>query len=918
MSQDRQVPPGFGAGSRRKEEGGGGSVRRARELLEAGARRESPGQSQYADNIQPPGLQPRGKPPKGIGVAISNPVPMAQWQQRDEGKPAAPSNSFTPRGPPPLRPKRPSNVPSILDSSKIQDITPSIPYRPQNNPATSPSQARQPLPSSGERDSYVSPTSMVGKDYRESAGSEALTDISEDLPAKPTSQAPTAARRSANLGPPPASRRGPSSYYSRGTFVSPIPEELSDHTPRKESFASSAVIPLSWGSGVPESDILGDYDAGSISDSDDDSRRSDRSDNDEEETTLVRQASLGKRGRPSLRTINKPEQASPRATEEIGLAVTVDGKSGGATSASKLDQRKDSSDGDLGQSTLDLDGRTSSDSDSSRSSGSSDSSGFFLEKAPIGLDKPPTKAPQQGDRDASGAERKVGGIATPAPGMSDKIPESRRPPRLNVDAVREAEARGSLTSLTDLIRRATTLASNLERGRTASRLGFLDMFTASREPNREPKAQSSGEGRSSGSISDLLASFPPPRNDTPNTEQQPPPWPHGPPEKFKARDLQSRETTTRSPATTPSNPRRRCCGMPLGVFVLLCVIGILFVAAAVIVPVVLFVIPRINKHTVSASSSNATDTNPCQQSLPCMNGGVSVLNHGACACVCVNGFSGSQCTIAGDASCTTTEIGDGSSIDRNVTVGSALPRLFSEAQANFSIPLNETEILSLFSANNMSCTTQNALVSFSGISEKRRRLSPSDSGLSSAISKRPQTTPAAVFLGARGDGSNSYPPVATSNGILFEPEATASTTSTPTSSASGTISTVMMMGGGQLGKTTSTSQSTPTSTPSPSSSSASSSESASSLTPRILDFARIAILFVFEQTDNLDAATTAQSGIESFLTDMPATSTQNSSSDMNMNMNVTGSTPTEFVLNFANFTITLANGTVVGGGGSIR
>ncbi|KAK4999646.1 hypothetical protein LTR28_013309, partial [Elasticomyces elasticus] len=48
---------------------------------------------------------------------------------------------------------------------------------------------------------------------------------------------------------------------------------------------------------------------------------------------------------------------------------------------------------------------------------------------------------------------------------------AKRPPRLDVDAVRDAEARGSLTSLPDLIKRATRLASNLDRGQTASRLG---------------------------------------------------------------------------------------------------------------------------------------------------------------------------------------------------------------------------------------------------------------------------------------------------------------------------------------------------------------------------------------------------------------------------------------------------------------
>lgn len=61
-----------------------------------------------------------------------------------------------------------------------------------------------------------------------------------------------------------------------------------------------------------------------------------------------------------------------------------------------------------------------------------------------------------------------------APMMSDKRPEGRRPPRLDIDAVRDAETRGSLSSLSDLIRRATKLASNLDRGRTASRADLVN------------------------------------------------------------------------------------------------------------------------------------------------------------------------------------------------------------------------------------------------------------------------------------------------------------------------------------------------------------------------------------------------------------------------------------------------------------
>jgi hypothetical protein len=308
-----------------------------------------------------------------------------------------------------------------------------------------------------------------------------------------------------------------------------------------------------------------------------------------------------------------------------------------------------------------------------------------------------------------------------------------------------------------------------------------------------------------------------------------------------------------------------------------------------------------------------------------MNGGVSVNNDNTCACVCVNGFSGPQCTVSGDASCTTAAIGHGSSIDGNVTVGSALPRLFNEAGANYSIPLNQTDILSLFSANNLSCTTQNALVTFDGSSQKRRRgLSSSDPStfIEEAVSApdpqiTPTPSPAALLLGARDESNINS--VATSNGILYDPEGE-TLTSTSTTSA-GEILTMMM--GGPLQATTTPTSGVPKSSSTPSPSPLSASSPSSPLTTRVLDFARIAVLFILDQTDDLAEATTAQSGIASFLTGMSAAaaasaSSQNATSmDMNMSMNMTGSisnTPTDIVLNFTNFTITFPNGTVVGGG----
>jgi hypothetical protein len=81
---------------------------------------------------------------------------------------------------------------------------------------------------------------------------------------------------------------------------------------------------------------------------------------------------------------------------------------------------------------------------------------------------------QYADDDMGSPQKELGILPKAAPTMSDKRPGGRRPPRLDLGAVRAAEARGSLTSLPDLIRRATRLATNLEHGRTASRNDLLN------------------------------------------------------------------------------------------------------------------------------------------------------------------------------------------------------------------------------------------------------------------------------------------------------------------------------------------------------------------------------------------------------------------------------------------------------------
>jgi hypothetical protein len=61
--------------------------------------------------------------------------------------------------------------------------------------------------------------------------------------------------------------------------------------------------------------------------------------------------------------------------------------------------------------------------------------------------------------------------------FSSRHSAMKRPPRLDMDAVRAAESRGSLTSLPDLIRRATRLAAMIDKGkRPTSRLDDLTEY----------------------------------------------------------------------------------------------------------------------------------------------------------------------------------------------------------------------------------------------------------------------------------------------------------------------------------------------------------------------------------------------------------------------------------------------------------
>nr|POE48373.1 hypothetical protein CFP56_74984 [Quercus suber] len=274
-----------------------------------------------------------------------------------------------------------------------------------------------------------------------------------------------------------------------------------------------------------------------------------------------------------------------------------------------------------------------------------------------------------------------------------------RPSLLDVDKSRSSEVRSSLTSLPDLIRRATKLASNLDRGKTASRLGM------SRSPTEDAKRESD---RYSTGLSDILASFPSPIVGT----------------SPESRVVNVRRNVTRtstrhrhselrsnSEASHESRQSRKCCGLTRWKFVVLVIILFLLLVAAVVVPVVLIVLPRQRHHNASSTNSQLAR---CQKTMTCENGGATTFNGGTCGCICINGFTGSRCGSGSQQGCTTISTTSMS----NATVGSEIQRIVSNAQSDFGIPLDEQTLLGLFSSADLSCNAENALVTFTNVVQR--------------------------------------------------------------------------------------------------------------------------------------------------------------------------------------------------------
>ncbi|KAL2831208.1 hypothetical protein BDW59DRAFT_8472 [Aspergillus cavernicola] len=798
-----------------------GSVRRAREMLESG-RRPRIRVPQTNAAVPPPARAPQtnGWPlSNDHGVQTNTIDPQGRLSNMVDSQ----GRLWVPRGSPPQRPSRqdlPS--PSVYSERSVSDAYPSPLHVHHAAPSFS-----QPLPNQQHiHPALREPVPIAKEDmFRKSAASSvgSIPSIPDFPPLLPSQN------KTGSLAPPMRS------IMNRISSVSPIPEELPDSpTILNKPYAPSRVTASSWNSEQRESDILGAY-----LDGDSDGAQESTSTTSPGEATLVRQASLGKRGKPSLRTISKPSVEAPQLAGNHGRPETPPGQITGAS---------------LKEIAAGLNNRDSFDS------ASSEESHFDPEKPPIVLGEDSSIHHSYNSNTRRSPEIQTGALPKRTPTLSEMRPGGRRPPRLNMHAVRDAEARGSLTSLSDLIKRATKLATNLEHGRTASRNDLLNVGGGAKFPfHRDPN-------RKSGSIKDILASFPNPAATPEGRSSWPIFW-----RRSTLHQLNSQEQGQEANQEKGSPRRRRCCGMPMWGFILICVILLLIIAAAVLLPIFLVVVPQENKSNDSSSMCGKTTT--------CANGGVSVSSGAVCSCVCVNGYTGSRCTTAGDASCITTEIAQGSS-SRNATMGDDLPRLFQDSQDNFSISLDPITIMALFSQNNVSCTTENALVSFRGLSSdnNERRALSLDFIIADQLLSKDEELPASA---------PSYLPtltvpvrrtVATENGIVFDDSAPSA-------------------GSTQSGEPTPT----PTTKAQPT--------STLDITDDVLNFSRAAVLYILQRTGELNAAMLSALSIQTHLENSYSNSTGGNFLIDLIPSGVRGN----FTLDFDDFAITDFDGDTVGG-----
>lgn len=811
-------------------------------------------------------------PPPTMRAQAANPPNRQHWTQQHANPPERQTPGPTQerpagRGPPPQRPPRPTYVPPMHPSD-----TPGDRFRQLQPQLQRPPHSHQP-PIEHDGLQY-SPQEPPSHPTRPSTTPYAnLPDFPSPAVAPLNIQQ---SRRSVNLGPPPSARKGASAYYTQNSFVAPIPEENPD---AHASFASNHMMAPGWGHRPP----IHYQGAGSFGHDPNQTRpgpdgRGSRSEDHDQSTQLVRALSFGRRKRKK-----KMLQTELGRTTSGGKATAADAHN--SSSEKRRYPKLLTAGARASDATTEMDPKQPGDQKGGKDTitalvpPSPGNSPFPSPTSP--LPQVPQMPPHPGSlssidprvHEILGSIEKGTAISSSgevSPLTAGSIASERvvkRPPPLNLSLTKEGE-RGSQTSLPELIRRATRLAANLDRSR-ASKAGWVDIWGGSTKSSR------------AGSISDILAAFPSPSVATPPSIRWPP-------------SSMTKSSTTKGHAPPPpdstdegalhKSKARKCCGMPVWIFVLLLAIFVLLVAAAVVIPVTLIVLPRIRHGPPSLAS--------CKKTV-CGHGGTNVVVENSCRCVCANGFTGSTCIIPPDESCTFTDLktGQGRTVYQNATVGSGLPRLFSGAQSNFSIPLDSSILLSRFSATNLTCAEENVLVTFNGKSQRRglpmqfvipnvdlvEKSRPATPPLPTPTIVLPRLAPRAASLA--GSTSSDVEPA---NSILLAPTTTVVPDAAPTPS--------------QV-------TANPTGTPNqPSSPSSPGPLTSNGIPVRAYDFARVAILLILQET-SLNIAVAANQRLRDALED-PKT----------WNLSAVFATDT-ILVDFAKFTVNMGNGTIVGGNG---
>jgi hypothetical protein len=224
--------------------------------------------------------------------------------------------------------------------------------------------------------------------------------------------------------------------------------------------------------------------------------------------------------------------------------------------------------------------------------------------------------------------------------------------------------------------------------------------------------------------------------------------------------------------------------------------------------------------------------------------------------------------------------------NKKATMGSDLPDVFSASSSKFNITLDSVTIMALFSMNNVSCKTENALITFD--------VQTSSSSSSSSNTRRAVSLPVGLpeLADAKGTPSSALDSteptpvlapraVATSNGILYDNSG--SSTTSATSTATKTTATAIAANSTNITNSASSSDSTDTSVPT-----------------EVVEFSQVAVLYILQKTGSLTSAMWSEGQIETYLADSYANATHPT-------LELMGS----YGLDFEKKTITLQNGTVV-------